>query len=190
LIMPIGGSSLPIKTQEDCLILARKDQQNGNMVVNEPKQGGNDTVKRSYDKKISDYIEDHQQELIELLQECVRIPSITGMRRRFRRGWKDGFRKWNLDTVCFEADYDIVSKHPAFIDSGIPFKGRPNVIGIWKGNKSAPFFDHNGHCDVVSPERCRRGKKIHGELRSRMAGSMGEALLRYEGRIHCMVYLR
>jgi acetylornithine deacetylase len=109
-------------------------------------------MKRSYDKKICDYVEAHQQELVTLLQECVRIPSVTGNEGPVQEWMESRFREMNLEIKSFEADYNIVSKHPAFIDSGISFKGRPNVIGIWKGNESAPSLTINGHCDVVSPE--------------------------------------
>ncbi len=159
LIMPIGGSALPIKTQVDSLIYNKMNQGERKQRIDFEPEGGSKTMKRSYDKKISDYIDEHQQELIALLQECVRIPSVTGDEGPIQAWMESRFRELNLDTFSFEADYNIVSKHPAFIDSGIPFKGRPNVIGLWKGKESARSLTINGHCDVVSPEPVTAWKK-------------------------------
>jgi len=116
-------------------------------------------MERSYDKKIFDYIENHQDELIALLQEAIRIPSVTGNEGPIQEWMQKRFNEMELETMSFVADYDIVSKHPAFIDSEIPFAGRPNVVGIWKGEEDAPSLTINGHCDVVSPEPVSAWKK-------------------------------
>ena len=160
LIMPIGGSSLPIKMQEESLIYEEQNRTERKQNMNyESAGGGNEMSKRDYDKRICDYIEEHQHELISLVQECVRIPSVTGNEAPIQAWMESRFKEMDLEIVSFEADYDTVSKHPAFIDSGIPFKGRPNVIGIWKGTDGAPSLTINGHCDVVSPEPVSEWKK-------------------------------
>lgn len=159
LIMPIGGSSLPVKTQDDSLIYEKNLTIFDNRVDFKPEGGEDKKMKNSYDKMIDDYIEDHQQELFALLQECVRIPSVTGNEGPVQAWIESRFKEMDLDITSFEADYDTVSKHPAFIDSRIPFEGRPNVIGIWKGKTSAPSITINGHCDVVSPEPVSAWKK-------------------------------
>jgi acetylornithine deacetylase len=38
------------------------------------------------------------------------------------------------------------------VESGLPFEGRPNVIGILKGDPDKKSMILNGHVDVVSPE--------------------------------------
>lgn len=110
------------------------------------------TMLSKLDKEICNYIEDHQQELTALLQECVRIPSVTGNEAQIQAWVERRFQEMDLESASFTADYDVISRHPAFIDSEIPFEGRPNVIGIWQGKESAPSLTINGHCDVVSPE--------------------------------------
>jgi len=159
MIMPIGGSSLPVKTQDDSLIFEKNNQTECKQKDDLKLKGGRDTMKRSYDRIINDYIDDHRQELFSLLQQCVRIPSVTGDEGPIQAWMASRFQEMNLETVSFEADYNIVSKHPAFIDSGISFKGRPNVIGIWKGEDNARSLTINGHCDVVSPEPVSAWKK-------------------------------
>lgn len=49
-------------------------------------------------------------------------------------------------------DLRKVKEHPAFIDTGMSYENRPNVIGILTGDSARPSLILNGHIDVVSPE--------------------------------------
>ena len=57
-----------------------------------------------------------------------------------------------LDVNIFQADKDKVKKHPAFVESGLAFEGRPNIIGVLEGNGYQKPLILNGHVDIVSPE--------------------------------------
>jgi hypothetical protein len=76
--MPIGGSSLPVIIQEDSLIYEKGEKTASQSLIKDESKGGKSKPLRNYDKMIGDYCDNHQEELIALLQECVRIPSVTG----------------------------------------------------------------------------------------------------------------
>ena len=57
-----------------------------------------------------------------------------------------------LETDAFELDRAALSALPAFVDSGLSFAGRPNIIATWRGVGGGRSLILNGHTDVVSPE--------------------------------------
>ncbi len=50
-----------------------------------------------------------------------------------------------LGSSDLEPDYEKIHQHKEFSESGWEFKGRPNVIGILKGEPSAKSLILNGH---------------------------------------------
>lgn len=69
------------------------------------------------------------------------------------------FRQVGLEVAEFEADLNKISGHEAFVDSGIPFKGRKNVIGIYPGMSNGKSLTLHGHVDVVSPQPLEKWTK-------------------------------
>jgi acetylornithine deacetylase len=106
---------------------------------------------KKIEAKISDYIDQHKDELISKIQQAIRIQSITGYEQPMQRFMKGCYEDIGLEVTCFEPDYNKLSKHEAFCDSGIPFAGRENVIGIFKANGNGPSLTLHGHVDVVPP---------------------------------------
>ena len=89
---------------------------------------------------------------VKTLAALVRIPSVVGNEGEAQAFMRDAYLDAGLDVDVFEADRDALSKLPAFVDSGISFSGRPNVVGMWAGAGGGRSLILNGHTDIVSPE--------------------------------------
>lgn len=103
-------------------------------------------------QKIRQYIDENKEELFKTIQDVVRIKSVVGNEHEMQAYMKKKYEELNLNVDEVEPDYDKVSVHEAFIDSGIPFEGRKNLVGIHKGAKNGKSLTIHGHVDVVSPE--------------------------------------
>ena len=135
-------------------------------------------------QKICQYIEDHREDLIHTLQTVVRIPTLVGQEGEGQRFMQDLYAELGLKVISFEADYEKVSKHKAFVESGFKFEGRPNIIGIFEGQPSARSLILNGHIDIVSPEPISEwkhhpwsGEVVDGRLYGRGACDMKGGLI-------------
>ena len=103
-------------------------------------------------KEINDAVEGLRDEMIETLAELVRIPSVVGNEGPAQDFMRRQYEALGLDVKTFQADKEKVKTHPAFVESGLAFEGRPNIIGVLKGNGQKKSMILNGHVDVVSPE--------------------------------------
>ena len=87
----------------------------------------------------------------------MRIPSIIGNEAPAQAFMRVQYEALNLEIDEFEPSREALSQHPAFVDSGISFAGRRNVIGLLKkggkgeGEKGRSII-LNGHTDLVSVE--------------------------------------
>ena len=72
-------------------------------------------------------------EQIELLQDLVRIPSVTGHEKQVQDRVALIMSRCGLsvDSWCPEAC--DVEEHPAYCDDGLPLGDRPVVVGKWQG---------------------------------------------------------
>lgn len=102
--------------------------------------------------QITEWIDEHAGELIETLAALVRIPSVVGNEGVAQAMMRELYLDAGFDVDVFEADRDALQSHPAFVDSGIPFAGRPNVVAVLAGAGGGRSLILNGHTDVVSPE--------------------------------------
>jgi acetylornithine deacetylase len=102
--------------------------------------------------KIEIEIDGLRDEMINTLAELVRIPSVVGNEGPAQDFMQRQYEGLGLDVKIFEADKNTVGQHSAYVESGLPFEGRPNVIGLLKGDPAKKSMILNGHVDVVSPE--------------------------------------
>jgi acetylornithine deacetylase len=102
--------------------------------------------------KIETEVDRLREEMIAALAELVRIPSVVGNEGPAQDFMRRQYESLGLDVKTFEADKDKVRKHSAYVESGLSFEGRPNVIGVLKGDARKKSMILNGHVDVVSPE--------------------------------------
>jgi acetylornithine deacetylase len=102
--------------------------------------------------KIEIEIDGLRDEMINTLAELVRIPSVVGNEGPAQDFMQRQYEGLGLEVKIFEADKNTVGQHSAYVESGLPFEGRPNVIGLLKGDPAKKSMILNGHVDVVSPE--------------------------------------
>lgn len=103
-------------------------------------------------EKIRNYIEENKDELIKTVQEVVQIETVIGNEMAGQQYMKKKYEELGLDIHEFEPNYEKMKAHEAFVDSGIPFEGRKNLIGIHRGTGGGKSLTLHGHMDVVSPE--------------------------------------
>lgn len=102
--------------------------------------------------KIEIVVDRLREEMIETLAELVRIPSVVGNEGAAQDFMRRQYERLELDVKTFVADKKKVGQHSAYVESGLPFEGRPNVIGLLPGDSNKKSMILNGHVDVVSPE--------------------------------------
>jgi acetylornithine deacetylase len=119
-------------------------------------------------EKTDAWVYAHREEIVQTLADLVRIPSVIGNEAPAQAFMGQQYASLGLEIDEFEPDHAVLSKHPAFIETGIPFAGRKNVIGIWRSSANSrpstlPSRQGdgaavgrsvilNGHTDLVSAE--------------------------------------
>jgi acetylornithine deacetylase len=103
-------------------------------------------------KRVCSEIEKMKEEIVQTLQDLVRIPSVVGYERKAQVFMEERYRSLGLNVVSLQPNLNKVKGHPAFIDTGMAYEGRPNIIGLLQGDRTSPSIILNGHVDVVSPE--------------------------------------
>jgi acetylornithine deacetylase len=144
-------------------------------------------VKKEIKERVLKKVDEISNDTAKLLQEMVRIPSVTGDELEAQKFMEKVFRdRVGLKTKLVEADMNVISKHPDFFKGtsfmkrgGVDYKDRPNVIGTLKGAGGGKSILLDGHIDVVSPEPVSRwkhnpwaGEIVDGKLYGRGAFDM------------------
>ena len=95
----------------------------------------------------------HRDEIVQTLADLVRIPSIIGNEAPAQAFMRQHYEALGLQIDEFEPSREALGQHPAFVDSGISFAGRRNVVGVWAAaKKKGRSIILNGHTDLVSVE--------------------------------------
>lgn len=94
-----------------------------------------------------------REDLTQILQDMVRLPSVThppgGDEGRVQNYVAELFRRMGLEVDIFEpTDVPGLTEHEGYWP-GLDYTGRPNVVGVWKGQGGGRDLILNGHCDVV-----------------------------------------
>ncbi len=110
------------------------------------------SINESIKKKVLEGVEQRREELIDVLSKLVRIPSVVGHEGKAQKTVSQLYKEAGLKVTRFQAEHEKISGHEAFIESNLPYKNRPNIIGIKAGDKTSKSLILNGHIDVVSPE--------------------------------------
>ncbi|MFP4085519.1 MAG: ArgE/DapE family deacylase [Desulfobacteraceae bacterium] len=103
-------------------------------------------------KQVIDQVNKNFEDQLQFLSELVRFPSVVGREADAQKFYADACTKEGLAVELFEAEKERVQNHPAYIESGFDFSGRPNIIATLKGTGKGRSLILNGHMDVVSPE--------------------------------------
>ena len=102
------------------------------------------------------WVRKNENELVELLQDLVRIPSVTGKEYTVQKFILKKLEALDLDAKFIFPNIDVLRKHDDFFETtsfvNHGYENRPNVLGMLKGVGTEPSLCLSGHVDVVSPE--------------------------------------
>lgn len=128
--------------------------------------------------RINEAVDRERDNIVELTRTLIRIPSVTGEEGKIQRFVENYLRSIGLEVHEWEPDITKMKDHPEYIDTGKDYTGRPNVVGIYKGDGGRSLL-LNGHTDVVTPEPIQKwsydpwGAEIHdGKIYGRGACDM------------------
>ena len=121
--------------------------------------------------RILSVIDQMREEIVQLTQTLVRIPSVNcpprGNEQECQQVIARHWEGFGLEVDVFEPDeVDGIRGHPAYLD-GRDYTNRPNVVGIHRGAGTGRSLLVVSHADVVPPgpaEQWRAGP-WSGELR-------------------------
>ena len=156
-------------------------------------------------KKIFEHVNKSRDDITKVLQNMVRLPSVThppgGDEGRVQVYVEKLFREIGLDVDVFEpTQVPGLTGHEGYWD-GLDYTGRPNVVGIWKGCGGGRSLILNGHCDVV-PEGPREywerdpfsgdivGDKLYGRGSCDMKGGIAAMAMAVDALKKCGVKLK
>jgi acetylornithine deacetylase len=129
------------------------------------------------------WIDEHQDQLVRLTQDLVRIPSISGEEESVQKRVYQELDTMDLRPDFFYPDEKELRKHKDFFESTsflkYGYENRPNVAGLWNGEGGGRSICLSGHVDVVSPEPLHKwtrdpwsGEVTEGNIHGRGAGDM------------------
>jgi len=98
---------------------------------------------------ISEAVESLRQEALGLLQALVRTPSLTGDEKRCQEILAEKMHAMGLEVDMWEPCDEELAAHPAHVPVAMSYEGRPNVVGIHRGQGKGRSLILNGHVDVV-----------------------------------------
>lgn len=99
--------------------------------------------------KISEAVESHRQEALELLQALVRTPSLEGDEKACQEIVTEKMGSMDLDVDIWNPPDEELEAHPAYVPVEFSYQNRPNVVGLYRGFGDGHSLILNGHVDVV-----------------------------------------
>ena len=93
-----------------------------------------------------------QDEIVAFLQKLISYQSVTGQEGKIQGFLIQTLRDLSLEVDAFEPDVERLKGYPGYVEPELPFSGRPNVVGIWKGSGGGKSILLNGHVDTVPLE--------------------------------------
>ncbi|MGM9987945.1 MAG: peptidase [Bacillaceae bacterium] len=100
-------------------------------------------------RKISEYIDCHQEEMTTLLASFVKENSVQGNEQGIQRLVIQKLEQLGLEIDSWEPSFEEMKHHPYFISNRTSFNGSSNVVGTLKGSGGGKSIILNGHIDVV-----------------------------------------
>jgi len=100
-------------------------------------------------ERINRAVEELRTEALSLLQNLVRIPSLPGDEKGVQDVVAEKMRAMGLEMDIWNPVDEELKAHRAYVPTDIPYSGRPNVVGSWKGSGGGRKLIFNGHVDVV-----------------------------------------
>ncbi|HYP61159.1 MAG TPA: peptidase [Thermomicrobiales bacterium] len=100
-------------------------------------------------QSIADTIDRLESELVERLQELVRIPSVTGSEHDVQQAIARQMNDLALDVDMWEPDAAELAPYAEDVGEFESFAGRPNVVGTRRGRGGGKSIILNAHIDTV-----------------------------------------
>jgi acetylornithine deacetylase len=93
-----------------------------------------------------------RDEIIEFLQKLIGFQSVTGQEGNIQAYLAEYLSQMGLEVDTFVPDVERLRSYPGFVEPELPFEGRPDVVGVWKGSGGGKSILLNGHVDTVPLE--------------------------------------
>ena len=100
-------------------------------------------------RQIAAAVDGRRDELVTLVQELVRIPSVTGQEGDAQAAVAARMRGLDLETEVWEPDAEVLKPHQLHVGAIDGFQNRPNVVGTWTGSGQGRSLILNAHIDTV-----------------------------------------
>ena len=108
------------------------------------------TVATNKRVEIVEAVDAKTAEIAEFLKRLIQFDSETGKEGPIQDFIAASLTKMGLEVDKWVPDLDELAKHPAYIPAkGRDFSGRPNVVGIYRGDPAARSLLFNGHVDTI-----------------------------------------
>ena len=98
-----------------------------------------------------EWIEGHKDDLFARLTRLVSVQSVVGAEGPCQHVVAEMMQATCDSVDVWEPDASWLERHPAYFLRGVNFAGRPNVVGLLKGQGHGRSMLLNAHVDVVDP---------------------------------------
>lgn len=99
---------------------------------------------------IARVVEERRGEAVRLLQELVRVPSVTGDEGAVQEVVERAFRERGLAVDVWEATPEEISPYKDHVGEQAGYENRPNVVGVRAGRGGGRALLLNAHVDTVA----------------------------------------
>ena len=96
-------------------------------------------------------VEARREDAVRLLQELVRVPSVTGLEGAVGETVERAFRERGLEVDVWEATAGEMEPYRDHVGEQDSYEGRPNVAGVRRGTGGGGSILLNAHVDTVDP---------------------------------------
>ncbi len=96
-------------------------------------------------------VEVRREEAVRLLQELVRVPSVTGQEGAVGEFVERALRERDLEVDVWEATPTQIDPYRDHVGAQDSYDNRPNVAGVRRGTRGGRSILLNAHLDTVAP---------------------------------------
>ena len=100
-------------------------------------------------EKVFGWVDQNREDVVAFLQELTQIPSVTGGEGPIQDFLNEYLTRMGVMTELFIPDKEELQKHPAYVETALPYCGRPNLVATLKGAGGGRSLLLNGHVDVI-----------------------------------------
>jgi acetylornithine deacetylase len=96
-------------------------------------------------------VDERRDDAVRMLQDLVRIPSVTGNEGAVQERVAELFRERGLEVDVWDTGRDVIEPYLEHVGEQGSYEGRPNVVGIRPGSGQGRSMLLNAHMDTVDP---------------------------------------